>query len=667
MSPAFGSNCLALAVLAAAGGVLASVAAGRLGVGSLLRVGQWAIHAVSALLTLAGVTLVVAFLGDDFRLAYVAGYSERALPTGYKLAAFWAGQDGSLLLWAWLVAQFGSLAVATRRDDPPAHQAAFLAILAGVCGFFAAVLLFASNPFQLGSVVPPDGFGLNPQLQDPAMIAHPPALFAGYAGFTIPFALGLAALIAGRSDRKWLASARRWAVGSWLFLTVGIVLGSWWAYVELGWGGYWGWDPVENASLLPWLTGTALVHSLIVHQRRDMLKLWSILLTAGTFLLCIFAAYLTRSGVIASVHAFPESSVGWFYLAMLAAGAALSVGVVLWRRKLLASPRSIERALSLEAAIFALNVLAVLMMIGTLVGTIFPILSKPFLASPMTLEAGFYNTLVVPMGLVLAAMMAAGPVLATGGTTRQLLRLLIVPAIGVIHGLALSAALGGTNPWMLASAAVAGMGVFALTQDFIRGVMLRRQRKGGGAVLAAAGLLRDQARRYGGMLAHLGVAMVVLGVAGSSLYKIDKTFDLTAGQEAKIGRYTLRLESLDEVRGANYIAAEAKVTLRMPDGREKPLVPQRRQYNKSKQGNSEVAIRPGLREDVYLILAGWRDSAKVTSIQAIVYPLVSWIWIGGIVMTLGAIVCLVFARRQRSGGADVHIDAAPAAAREAAQ
>ena len=653
MIPTLGSYSLALAILAAAGGVLAAVSAVRLGDARLLRLARVAIWTVAGLLTAAGAALMAAILRDDFRLAYVAGYSERALPVGYKLAAFWAGQEGSLLLWAWLMAAMAGIVAFARRRDDALHHAPGLGILSALCGCFAALLLFAANPFELGRMVPPDGQGLNPMLQDPNMIAHPPLLFLGYAGFAVPFALVLGALIAGRTDDLWIAPTRRWAMASWLFLTVGIVLGARWAYVELGWGGYWAWDPVENASLLPWLTGTALLHSLIVQQRRGMLKTWNAALVATTFLLCVFGTYLTRSGVIASVHAFPESRIGQFFLALLLAALAGSVGVILWRRRLLKSDHRIEKLLSREGAFLAANVLLVVMMLTTLVGTIFPLLSAPFSKTPATLEAGFYNTAVVPMGVALVALMSLGPLLDVFASGQHVAGRLVLPVVGAIAAAGAALALGGLNLWMLACAAVAGFTVLALGDAFVRAIVRRAARREQGALRAAGQLLRDHPGQYGGKLVHLGVAAIVLGVAGSSLFSTKDAWDVPVGTSVRIGRYTLRLDELQETRHANFLAVEAVVTLTAPGGREQVLRPQRRRYDKSQQFNTEVAIRSGLIEDVYLTLAGWKDQGKVARVEAIVNPLVSWIWLGGIAMTLGSAVCLLPPRARRTQPADV--------------
>ena len=480
MTAVLGDYCLALVVLAAVGGVLTAVASAWLNMPSLLRRTRGDLpDGRSADRQQPG-------RGDchperRFQPGLRGQLLRAGVPTGYKLAALWAGQEGSLLLWAWLLAGLAALAVCLRRKDAPHHQAPAVAILAAICAAFAAMLLFAANPFQLGHLVPADGEGLNPLLQNPAMAAHPPMLFLGYAALAVPMATFLAALISGRRDRAWVASAQRWAVGAWLFLTVGILLGAQWAYVELGWGGYWAWDPVENASLLPWLTTTALLHCLIAQQRTGgMLKAWGAGLAISSFLLCIFGTYLTRSGVVASVHSFPRSPIGWFFLVMLVAGSVGSAGVMVWRRGLLNSDRRIEGLLSREGAFLAASALLVVMMLATLAGTIFPVLAKPFTHRPVTVGPEFYNTVVLPMGLALAALMALAPLLGPAEGATRPGRRFFLPALAAAHAAVLAGILGDWSPWMMGCAAVAGFAALAIGQDLVRAVIARGRPAGAG-------------------------------------------------------------------------------------------------------------------------------------------------------------------------------------------
>jgi cytochrome c-type biogenesis protein CcmF len=639
-----GNLSLCAAILVAAGAVLASVASIRFRSPRLLRGARTLLALVAVMLTVTTAALIAALVNSDFRFEYVAGYTERALPLGYKLAALWAGQEGSLLLWAWLLAVLCMIAAMSWRDLAGTDHGVAVAVMALVCGFFGVLLLFAANPFQpVGGAAPPDGRGLNPMLQDPAMIIHPPLLFLGYAGFTIPMALTVGVLVAGRRDNHWIALIRRWLLVSWLFLGAGIVLGAWWAYVELGWGGYWAWDPVENASLLPWLTSTALLHSIMVQQHRGMFKRWNVSLIFLTFFLCIFGTYLTRSGVIDSVHAFAGSLLGTFFLIFLVLIALMSLGLFAWRYRALAPEHELEGLISREGAFLLGNVLLLVMMATTLTGTIFPLLSGPFAADPITVKPPFYNRIVAPMGILLVGLMTLGPVLAFGkAAAGKIARSLVAPGAGALAVTAVVAITLTTNGWALVCVALTALGTFTVIADFGRSVAARRRSTGEGPGRAAIRLIDRDHRRYGGQLAHLGMMMVVIGVAGSSLFGLDQTHRMRPGETVEAGRYRVTFEALDEVREVNFTAVQAAVTLTDSGGVVTALHPQRRFYDTWKdEPNSEVAIRSSWREDVYVSLAGWEDGGAVSAIQVRINPLVLWIWVGGIIMTAGALLCML--------------------------
>ena len=643
MTAIMGTYSLCAAVLVAAFGLFATLAMGFLALPAWQTAARWCMTLTAALLTVASAALLYAFIGDQFQLSYVAGYSEQALPLGYKLAAFWAGQDGSLLLWAWMLGVMSTLAAWTYRGESAKENAATLATLLAVTGFFALLMLFAANPFRQLLEVPADGSGLNPMLQDPGMIAHPPLLFLGYAGFTIPFAMMIGALVGGRSDRRWIVATRRWTLVAWVCLSVGIVLGAQWAYVELGWGGYWAWDPVENASLLPWLTGTALLHSLMVQARRGMFKGWNVGLIALSFILCIFGTYLTRSGVVSSVHSFGESRVGNFFLGFLLLCIVVTVGLVLWRRRLLKPEVRLETLVSREGAFLAGNVLLLVITLVTLVGTIFPLLSSPFLGEPVTVKPPFYNKVVVPMGMLLLGLMAMGPVLKAGRTAAEKIgQVMLAPTVLGASGALVALALGLSNPWALGCVAVCTAGGSALLIDFGRTLRTRTRGTGEGWALGALRLFDSDHRRYGGQMAHVGMLLIGIGITGSSLFGVEKTLKLHTGRSANVGRYTLRFEQLDQVRHPNFIAMEATVTMTDDRGRSTTLRPQRRLYDKSRnRPNTEVALHTTLRDDLYVTLAGWEQDGHVAAIQVLVNPLVAWIWIGGTVLTLGGTICFL--------------------------
>lgn len=642
MTELLGNVSLALSLLLCAAAFGTAMVGARFESPRILTVSRVLVVLFTLLLTAASAVLVNAFLQNEFRIQYVAHYSERALPFGYKLAAFWAGQEGSLLLWAWVLAVMSAIAVLARRGNSTGEDAGFIATLALVCGFFCALMLFAANPFTLIDVVPQDGRGLNPMLQDPNMVAHPPLLFLGYAGYTIPFAIMVGALISGRKDNNWLIDTRRWSVVSWLFLSIGILLGAQWAYVELGWGGYWAWDPVENASLLPWLTGTALLHSIMVQQSRGMFKIWNALLFAVTFLLCIFGTYLTRSGVIQSVHSFGESAIGTFFLVFLIVVTIASAGLLIGARESLQSEGKLESLLGREALFLATNLLLVLMTVVTLVGTIFPIISRSIASQEVTVGPNFYNKVVAPLGLLLAALMALGPMLVYGADAgKKLLKSVTVPILLAVAAVGYAWTRGFRDVFSLGCVAIVVVALSAIVIELIRATIIRAREHHENPIVALARLIDTSHRRYGGQIVHVGVIMIVVGITGSSLFGAKETYTLKPGESVTLRNHTVTFVSLDEVRKANYTAIDATVKVVNPAGEESTLHPQRRFYDKSEEANTEVAIQTSLKSDVYLMLAGWEQGGALTAIQVIINPLVSWIWIGGIVLTVGSIVSLM--------------------------
>jgi cytochrome c-type biogenesis protein CcmF len=475
------------------------------------------------------------------------------------------------------------------------------------------------------------------------MIAHPPLLFLGYAGYTFPFAMMVGALIARRRDCDWLAALRPWAIVSWLFLSIGILLGAQWAYVELGWGGYWAWDPVENASLLPWLTGTALLHSIMVQQHRGMFRRWNVILIAATFVLCIFGTYLTRSGVIQSVHAFEKSLIGTFFLAFLGACTLGSIVLLIWRRGALCADRPLEGLLGREGMFLAVNVLLVGMTLLTLIGTIFPILSRTFGSQEVTVGPSFYNKVVAPLGLLLVALMAVGPLLTYGPRAAATLgRRIVAPLVlALVAVAALYAGWSARNPWALLSGGIATMALSAIVIDFGKSLWHRKRSTGELWPLALLRLIDSSHRRYGGQVVHVGMLLIVVGIIGSSLFSVDRTHQLRPGETATVGGRSVTFVGLSEKREANFTAVQAEVTLTGANGQKSTLRPQRRFYDKTEQPNAEVAISSTWRDDVYVNLAGWEAGGSITAIQVIINPLVSLLWTGGLVLTAGGVLCLL--------------------------
>ena len=473
------------------------------------------------------------------------------------------------------------------------------------------------------------------------MIAHPPMLFLGYAGFTIPFAFMVGALIAGHRDDNWIDATRRWALFAWLFLTIGIVLGAQWAYVELGWGGYWAWDPVENASLLPWLTATAFIHSIMVQQHRGMFRIWNAALLAVTFVLCIFGTYLTRSGIVDSVHGFGESLVGTFFLVFLLAVVVFSVALILIRTRRLRSQHKLESLISRDGAFLATNVLLSGMTIVVLIGTVFPVISRAITGTSTTLGPPFYNKVVAPAALLLVALMAIGPLLTYGKeAAHRLLRGSLIPiSAAAIAGLTVWFR-GFHNTWALAAAAIAAAAVTTALIDFGRMLLARCRIEN--PLLALFRLIDTNHRRYGGQLVHMGILLVVIGITASSVFSSKQTFQLAPGHPTPFAGFQLTLNSISQSRGVNYAMTQADITATDTDGRSITLKPQRRVYDKwEEQTSSVVAIGSNWKRDLYLNLAGEDYNGQSAAVQAIVNPLVNWIWAGGWVLTIGALICLI--------------------------
>ncbi len=492
------------------------------------------IYAITGCLIVASLALWKGLISHDFNMEYVAAYTSRNLPSAYIFTAFWAGQKGSLLFWAVVLSLFASAA----QLLTPRRYAYLMPYVAGVTAavitFFVTVMIFAADPFERLAFTPADGRGLNPQLQNVGMIIHPPMLYLGYISLTIPFAFAMAALLSRRLDTGWIHAMRKWTLVSWLFLAIGITLGMWWAYVELGWGGYWAWDPVENASLLPWLTMTAFLHSVMIQEKRGMLKRWNFSLVIGTFLLSIFGTFITRSGVIASVHSFTQSSVGYFFLAFLVIVAVLAFTLLYTRWYLLEADVQLESVVSREAAFLFNNLLLVGIAFSVLWGTLFPILSELVRGTKITVGVPFFNRVNVPLGLLLLALTGVGPLIAwRKASTSNLKRQFIAPvASGLITLLALLA-VGVRDFYATVALALAGFVAGTIVQEFYRGVRARRRMHGESIPLAFARLIGRNRRRYGGYIVHVAVLIYFVAFAGMA-FKREQEATLKPGDSVEM-------------------------------------------------------------------------------------------------------------------------------------
>ena len=642
--------------LCVVGGLLASLYGGGvlvLGIArekkAWLERGRAAAVAAAVLCTLASALLIYLLAVSDFRVAYVANHTSRTLPLVYKVSAFWAGQEGSLLLWVLVLSWYAAYVARVTWGRSPALAARALALMMGVEAFFLLLLAFVTSPFRVLSPVPPDGAGLNPMLQNVGMLLHPVTLYLGYVGFTVPFAFALAALLAGpAAGPGWLQLTRSFTLWSWLFLSVGIILGMQWAYVELGWGGYWAWDPVENASLLPWLTATAFLHSALVQEKRGTMAGWNVILVAVTFFLTILGTFLTRSGVLSSVHAFAPSGLGVYFLAFLGLVFLGSVYVIARKWSLVEETRPLESLLSREAAVILTEFFLAAFALVVFWGTVFPLFEGTAGGKQVTVGPGFYLRAAVPFGALTVLLLGVCQVL---GWSRSRLagvaRSLAVPAglaLLVTGGLgAAMARLHGSPPsaGMLVGFLAASLVVFSGLAQVVRELRARCSSTGEGWLAALTGLVDRNPRRYGALLVHLAIACMVLGFSGSVL-RGEAAFTLQPGQSTEALGYTITYRGLDAADLPHRVSVYAHLEVTR-GSRTFLLRPEKQYYPNYESAFSEVAVRGGLDEDLYTILEAWQHDGTA-SFRVIREPLVAWIWVGGYLLVAGTLV-LAWPRR----------------------
>jgi cytochrome c-type biogenesis protein CcmF len=599
-----------------------------------------------AAVTIGGVALVMAAVGNDFSVAYILHHSNRDLPIAYKFAALWSGQEGSLLFWAWLLSSY-ALVLRLRYKVDPQLFAYASAIIASVQVFFLLLVNFAANPFGLVSgTIPADGNGLNPLLQYPEMVIHPPMLYLGYVGVTVPFAFALGALIMKYPGEKWIHITRRWTMVAWLFLTCGIFLGSHWAYEVLGWGGYWGWDAVENASLLPWLTMTAFLHSVMMQEKRGMMKMWNMWLIFTTFLLAIFGTFLTRSGVVSSVHAFAQSSIGTWFVWFLAIAFATCVYFFVRNRDTLKSEHRLESLVSRESSFLFNNLVLLVSCFAVLWGTLFPVLSEWVTGSKVTVGPPFFNRVNVPIGIFLVLLTGIGPLLAWRQTSLDRVKRNFVwpTAIAVLTIVVLL--VGGMKPWQdsayfysLMAIALSMFVIATVTGEFWRGGRVIARQNNVSMLQGMVVITRRNTRRYGGYLIHIGVVLVIIGFAGLP-FNVDKEQEMGFGDKMQIGHYTLVCKSYTQDSKPNYDSEWAVMDVYKNGKYLGQMFPERRFYTASQQTSTIVANRSRPNEDLYLVYTGRNQDTGKPIIKAHVNPLVLWIWIGVHVILIGTIIAL---------------------------
>jgi cytochrome c-type biogenesis protein CcmF len=537
-----GYACLLLALAVCAYGIGASVYGVRTGRVEFSDSGRRAVYALAGILTVAFVVLEAAFLRNDFTFNTVADTSSRTTPAFYRAAAVWASQEGSLLLWAWLMSMWSSLALFLTRNRLRDVAAYATAIMLGFGGFFVGLMVFYANPFATTSPAPPEGVGLDPLLRFPTMMIHPPMLYSGYTLCTIPFAFGMGALLARRVDADWIRAIRRFAFAAWLFLGMGILLGALWSYSELGWGGYWGWDAVENASLMPWLTGTAFLHSLMIQEKRGMLKVWNVSLVLGTGTLAIMGTFLVRSGILDSIHAFGGHTLGVPFVCLIGLMIAGSIYLVVSRRSLLRSEHRLDSLISRESMFMANNIVLVGLCFVILWGTYFPLISEALTGQESSVGPPWFDRYTVPLALILVLLSGIGPVIAwRRATLANARRNFLAPAASALLTLAVLLLAGVTQkPLAIAMFCCAAFVLGSVGQEFFRGTRARRAMAGEPGPLALLALVRRNRRRYGGYVVHIGIAVLFVGVAASSSFQHTSELSLSPGQSTRVGAYTVR-------------------------------------------------------------------------------------------------------------------------------
>ena len=606
-----------------------------------------AVYLIFILLASASGVLIYSLIVGDFRLAYVAAHSNRTMSTVYKFTAWWGGQAGSLLLWAFLLSCYSAVVVFTNRRKFRDMMPYVISVLMTVEAFFLLLIGFVISPFNVlkqgfGIVDVGDGQGLNPLLQYWTMVIHPPLLYLGYVGFTVPFAFAIASLITKQRGDDWIFTTRRWAIVTWLFQSTGILLGAGWAYAVLGWGGYWGWDPVENASLLPWLTATAFLHSVMMQEKKGMMKVWNMVLVSATFFLCIFGTTLTRTGIVSSVHAFAQSSIGSYFFSFLAIGIAGTTYLILDRLDYLKSESQLESVVSRESSFLFNNLILLASCFAVLWGTLFPIISEAVTGEKISVDAPFYNRIQVPIGLFLLFLTGVGPLIAWRRSSAESLKkaFLWPSAISVVLMIALAAA-GVRHPYALMSFGLCLFVTCTIVSEFWKGSNAIRLKSGKNIAASMIELTYRNTRRYGGYLVHMGIVLMFIGFTGSAFNK-DTTVEIGRGDVFHLGRYDMKIIDVADVTTADYDMRQAIIDVSANGKHIDTLTPDHKFYKASKQGTSDVAIRRRLNEDLYLNFAGPSNSDPNKSIvQAFVFPLVSWIWIGYWVLLFGTLVCLI--------------------------
>ncbi len=641
MIPELGYGATVAALVLALWGAIAAAVSARTGRAALLRSGERAAVGAWMLITACIALMLYAFLTFDFSVQYVAINTNRGTPFYYRITALWGALEGSIVLWSWMLSIYTLIVVVQYRRRQPELYPWVLAVMLGILAFFLLVMTIPAPPFERLTPIPADGRGLNPLLQDSGMITHPVALYLGFTGFTVPFAFAMAALIVGRTGEEWITITRRWTIIAWYFLALGLLIGGWWSYHVLGWGGYWAWDPVENAAFMPWLTATAFLHSVMIQERRRMLKLWNLSLIILTFGLTIFGTFLTRSGIIGSVHSFTQGSIGIFFLGFLALVFLGSFSLLASRVEHLRAEGALDSVVSRESTFLLNNLFLVAATFTVFFGTVFPLLSEAVRGVKVSVGAPFFNLVNIPVFLALLFLMGVGPLIAwRRASAESLKRNFLKPVLAGLVAAAALRAIGVGNGLVLATMALVVFVAGTIALDLFRAVRARR-RTGDGWGDATWGLLLRQNRRYGGFIVHLGILVVALGVAGSQAWSVQTEVTLDKGKSVELAGYHVRFDGLSASEESNHAKVTGAFTITNGRAGSDVLYPAKKFYPQDQNPIAAVDYRLGFFEDVYLVLGDFANDGSHATVKLQVNRMVSWLWLGGLVLTLGAALAIL--------------------------
>jgi cytochrome c-type biogenesis protein CcmF len=644
-----GFSAIVAALALAVYGIVVSVLGARRGDASLARSGRAASYTIFGLLALSNLAMVYALVARDFSIDYVAQVGSHATPLLFTVISLWSALEGSILFWGLVLAGYTASAAWFAGHKLGALGAYSNATLLGIGVFFYMLLVVPANPWGVVFPVPLDGPGPNPLLQNHYLMAiHPPLLYLGYVGLSVPFAFAIGALLSGRLDDTWLRVTRTWTVMAWMFLSVAIMAGMWWSYEVLGWGGYWAWDPVENASFMPWLTATAFLHSAMVQERRGMLVVWNLTLIIATFLLTILGTFLTRSGVISSVHAFTQGTIGYYFLGFIAVVLVFSLVLLAGRSTELRTEGSLDSPASRESAFLLNNLLFVAFTFTVLLGTLFPLLAEAFRGVKVSVGAPFFNRMTIPICVALLFLLGVGPALRWRMTTpEQMKRNFVAPLIALAVVLVGVVAAGIYQPYTVLAFAFGAFALTANVQEFVRGAATRRSRHGEAFGTALVNLVRANNRRYGGYVAHIGLILMAVGITASSAFKSETVATLRPGETVHLKGYDVRFDSLRGAEEPHRFVILSELTV-LIDGREVgSMDPRLNYYGGRNEPITTPAVRSRAHNDLYVTLIAFEENGANVTLTVIVEPLVVWIWIGGIIMGLGALIGLIPMRRAR--------------------